>query len=96
LEPRRRPTAKFQNGFALYHAVAMKLKHPLKAALIDECGKAQTVDFGAEKLCIGLSVSPDCGIRVQFLPHWQMFWDEQIMIWATAPFIYEYDIFNLR
>jgi hypothetical protein len=42
LEQRRRPTAKFQNDVALYHAVAMKLKHPHKAALIDECGEAQT------------------------------------------------------
>jgi len=42
LEQRRRPTAKLQNDFALYHPVAMKLKHPPKAALIDECGKAET------------------------------------------------------
>jgi hypothetical protein len=35
LEQRRRPTAKFQDDFALTHAVAIKLQHPLKAALID-------------------------------------------------------------
>jgi len=42
LEQRRRPTAKFQNDFTLYHAVAMKLKHLLKVALIDDCGEAET------------------------------------------------------
>jgi hypothetical protein len=60
----RRPTAKFQNDFAVYHAVAIKLKHPLKAALIDEHAERQKpVDFAAERLSIALSVSPNCGIR---------------------------------
>jgi len=39
-----------QNDFVLYHAVAMKLKYPLKAALIDESGEAQTCRFRCGKI----------------------------------------------
>jgi hypothetical protein len=51
LEPRRRPTAKFQNDFALYHAVAIKLKHPLNGALIDQCGEAEPWSTSLRKDC---------------------------------------------
>jgi hypothetical protein len=50
LEQRRRPTAKFQNDFALYHAVAIKLKHPLKATLIDTRGEAETCRLHSGKI----------------------------------------------
>jgi len=40
---------KFQNDFALSRAVAMRLKHSLNAALVDECGEAGTCRCG--KIC---------------------------------------------
>jgi len=39
-----------QNDPALHHAVAMKLKHPRKAAPIDECGEAQAYRLRCGKI----------------------------------------------
>jgi hypothetical protein len=53
-----------QNDSVLYHAVAIKLNRPLKAALIDACAEAETCRSG--KIVYRASLSPNCGIRVHF------------------------------
>jgi hypothetical protein len=42
---------KFQNDLALTHAVSIKLKHPLKAALIDACAKGKYLSTSLRKDC---------------------------------------------
>jgi len=53
-----------QNDFALYHAVAMKLMHTIKAALMDEYGEAQTCRLRCGKIVHRAFCQPNCGIRV--------------------------------
>jgi hypothetical protein len=39
-----------QNDLALTHAIAIKLKHPLNGALIDQCGEAETCRLRCGKI----------------------------------------------
>jgi hypothetical protein len=43
----------------------MNLKHPLNAVLVDEWERQKPIVFAAERLCLALTVSPNCVIRVE-------------------------------
>jgi hypothetical protein len=56
---------KFQSRFVLSHVVAMKLKHPLEAPLIDVCSEAEARRLRCVRIAPrALSVDRNCGIRV--------------------------------
>jgi hypothetical protein len=51
-----------QNDLALTHAVAIKLKHPLKPALIDQFAEAETCQLRCGKIVPRAFCQPNCGI----------------------------------